>query len=638
MKLKQLLATAPILAHYDVKRKVIVECDASPYGLGACLLHEFEDGSQRPVFYVSRSLTSAESHYSQVEREALAIVFAVKRLHMFLYGRSFVLRTDHRPLLKIFGENSGLPATAVSRLQRWSVVLSEYNYEIEHIKGTSNVTADCLSRLPQKLSQSEEQFVVQAVEDHARDPCEYIPISAADVARASKSDPEISQAMQYLQHGWPTEVGEMIKPYFTYRNELSVESGCLVRGHRTVIPRVFRRSMLRELHSVHVGIVRMKAIARSFFWWPGIDNDIELLAKSCPQCLETSNAPAKDVPHSWVFPSEPFERVHVDYAEFHGQSYLLIVDAFSKWIDVYPVPNTTSLQTIHCLLNFISVYGIPKMIVSDNGPQFTSATFDQFCRENGINHKCTPPYHPASNGQVERIVQELKKALRVRPVGISERVQLSRFLFAYRNTPHSTTHVTPASLLFRKLPTTKFSFLKPSFAEAQRAQQSTPEVPKRSFEPGDSVLILNMRNGTGEKLLKATIQQRIGPVSYAVLYGEQVRHVHADHLRLDSAAASDTHASRFAEPEFSQPCSISSSALDAAAPNSSVSSPEAVLPAVSLPVTSESDPANDSIVSDSVADADVSSSPVSAPVCDSAVPVTRSARERKAPKRLITEI
>ena len=119
---------------------------------------------------ISRSLAKAEAHYSQIEREALAIVFAVKRLHIYLFGRSFVLCSDHKPLLHIFGEKYGLSATAVSRLQRWAVILSEYDYVFEHISGSSNAVADCLSRLPMDLTAAQEVATVSAVNEHAHDP------------------------------------------------------------------------------------------------------------------------------------------------------------------------------------------------------------------------------------------------------------------------------------------------------------------------------------------------------------------------------------------------------------------------------------------------------------------------------------
>ncbi|XP_065188286.1 uncharacterized protein K02A2.6-like [Sycon ciliatum] len=559
-KVKSLMADAPILAHFDINRKVIVECDASPYGLGACLLQEDDTGSRRPVCFVSRALSSAESHYSQIEREALAIVFAVKRLHMYLYGRPFVLRTDHKPLLRIFGPHSDMPATAVSRLQRWAVILSEYEYQIEHISGTANVIADCLSRLPLKLSEQQEATVVNAVLQHARDPCESLPVSAADVAAASKDDAVISRIMQYLQFGWPADTPDDLQAYRRCRNELTIESGCLVRGHRTVIPVQLRRALLQELHSVHLGIVRMKSVARSFFWWPGIDDDIKHLATSCRQCQDTANAPPKEAPHPWIYPSEPFERVHVDFAEHDGQHYFLLVDAYSKWLSVYKMSSTTTHQTLECLLSFLSTYGIPKTLVSDNGPQFTSHLFRQFCLENGISHKCTPPYHPASNGQVERCVQELKKALRTRPDNVSAGTQLHRFVFAYRNTPHSTTQVTPASLVFKKSPNVKFSLLKPNFSSSQRQRQTTASSTKRDYTPGDAVAVLNTRNGNGPKWIHGTIAERLGPLSYIVRTGEQTRHVHSDHLRMAESEREEETEQIELQPqpavEFRQPSTV----------------------------------------------------------------------------------
>ena len=153
----------------------------------------------------------------------------------------------------------------MSRLQRWAVILSEYDYSIEHIKGSSNVIADCLSRLPMKLSASQEEFVINAVSENARDPCQSIPVSAADVSVASKSDREIASVMQFVQYGWPSNINESLVPYHRCRDELTLEAGCLVRGYRTVIPAALQQTVLRDLHAVHVGVVRMKGVARSFF-------------------------------------------------------------------------------------------------------------------------------------------------------------------------------------------------------------------------------------------------------------------------------------------------------------------------------------------------------------------------------------
>eukprot|EP00117_Sycon_ciliatum_P048584 scpid24912/ scgid3571/ Uncharacterized protein K02A2.6 len=212
-KVKQFLATTPVMAHYDPTLPLVLECDASPTGIGAALVHIMPDQSIRPIVYVSRALSQAENHYSQIEREALAIVFAVRRLHQYLYGRRFILRTDHKPLVKIFGPHESLSKTSASRLQRWAVILAEYDYTIEHLAGKDNVIADCLSRLPLPLSASEERAVVHAVFSHSFDPCELIPIQAADVAKASKLDGEISLAMSYAQHGWPSSVSDRNTPH-----------------------------------------------------------------------------------------------------------------------------------------------------------------------------------------------------------------------------------------------------------------------------------------------------------------------------------------------------------------------------------------------------------------------------------------
>ena len=401
---------------------LILECDASAYGVGACLMHKMPDGSLLPVCYVSRSLAKAECNYSQIEREGLAIVYAVKRLHQYVYGQKFLLRTDHKPLLKIFGEKEGLPSTTAARLQRWAVVLSAYDHQIQYVKGGDNVVADCLSRLPVPLSDNDESVIVNA-NDQFFCPLDDFPITAANVATATQQDTTLSMVMMYVKHGWPTAVSSDVKPFVKVRNELSIEHGCLLWQQRVVVPVVFRRALLSEVHAYHLGVSRMKSLARGFFWWPGMDDDIVLIAAQCDVCQRFAKVPPTADIHHWAYASQPFERVHADFAEFESRHYLLLVDSYSKYVDVYEMDRDTSTKhTIHCVLRFISAYGSPTVLVTDNGPQFTAQEFELFCSVNGIKHKKTPPYHPASNGQVERVVQELKKHLRQSSSGIPESV------------------------------------------------------------------------------------------------------------------------------------------------------------------------------------------------------------------------
>lgn len=143
---KELLASTRVLAHYHVKQKAVVTCDASAHGLGAVLTQLDADGRERPVTYASRALTDAERNYSQIHKEALAIVFAVKKFHQYLFGRRFTLRTDHKPLVSIFGPGASIPSMTASRLQRWAIILSAYDFDIEYV-GTHDNAADCLSRM-----------------------------------------------------------------------------------------------------------------------------------------------------------------------------------------------------------------------------------------------------------------------------------------------------------------------------------------------------------------------------------------------------------------------------------------------------------------------------------------------------------
>jgi len=136
------------LVHYDVNKPLKLFCDALPHGLGACLVHVMPNGDERPVAYTSCTLSAAEQNYAQIEREALVVIFAVRQFHQYVYGRTFTLVTDHRPLCNILGEKEGIPPLAAARMQRWALVLSAYQYKMQHIPGNQNYCANYMSRLP----------------------------------------------------------------------------------------------------------------------------------------------------------------------------------------------------------------------------------------------------------------------------------------------------------------------------------------------------------------------------------------------------------------------------------------------------------------------------------------------------------
>jgi hypothetical protein len=234
--------------------------------------------------------------------------------------------------------------------------------------------------------------------------------------------------------------------FATRKDELTVEGGCVLWGMRVVIPKKWRERLLSELHRDHPGICKMKSIPPSYLWWPGLDSSIESLAKSCLECQAAKNSPPVAPLQPWAWPSRVFERVHIVFAgPFQGAMFLVAVDAYSKWPQVFVMPSTTVTKTIEALRQMFSMYGLPEHIVSDNGPQFTAEEFAVFTKTNGIRHTRSAPYHPATNGLAERFVQSLKQGLKASlSSGLPLIQRLSHFLLTYRSSVHSTTGVTPS--------------------------------------------------------------------------------------------------------------------------------------------------------------------------------------------------
>ena len=188
-----------------------------------------------------------------------------------------------------------------------------------------------------------------------------LPIVAADVRRGTRSDRVLGKVLRFTREGWPSAPPGEEFTYFQRKHEMSIENNCLLWGMRVIVPAVFREELLAELHQDHSGVVKMKCIARSHMWWPGMDSAIEKVAKSCEACHEAKQGPAKAPLNPWVWPSRPWQRIHVDYAgPFMGENFLLIIDAHSKWGEVVEMNSTTSSKTIAVLRQLFATYGLPQ--------------------------------------------------------------------------------------------------------------------------------------------------------------------------------------------------------------------------------------------------------------------------------------
>ena len=303
VKLKTLLSKDTVLTHFDPSVPIGISCDASKVGVGAVLFHRYQDGSERPIANISKSLTSSQRNYSQIQKEALAIIFALKKFYQFLFGRKFTLVTDHKPLLALFGPTKATPALAANRLARWALFLAQFNYTIEYRKSSEHQNADALSRLPvgEDLSFDREESeqdddTVCAIESLS---LQIRPTDSSLLQKESSKDPVLSKVMRFTKEGWPTNIStsDPIRKFMKISDSLSTCYGCLLYGSRVVIPNVFRSHVLQILHTGHFGIERMKKLARTAVYWPDIDEDIAKLCRSCQTCADHQNAPSKAAVH-----------------------------------------------------------------------------------------------------------------------------------------------------------------------------------------------------------------------------------------------------------------------------------------------------------------------------------------------------
>ncbi|XP_062698942.1 uncharacterized protein K02A2.6-like [Aedes albopictus] len=546
---KRILSSDLLLTHYDPKREIIVSADASSVGLGATISHKFPDGTVKVVQHASRALTKAEQGYSQPDREGLAIVFAVTKFHKMLFGRHFRLQTDHQPLLRIFGSKKGIPVYTANRLQRFALHLLLYDFDIEYVPTHKFGNADLLSRLINQHVKPDEDYVIASVnlEEDLRSVIsssrKMLPLHFRAVAQSTQADPLLRQVYHYVQNGWPQSklAGPDLQRFQSRQESLSVVDGCLMFAERLVIPSLHRKRCLEQFHRGHPGMQRMKALARSYAYWPSMDTDITDFVRACQQCASVARSPPHSPPMPWPKPTAPWQRVHVDYAgPIEGEYYLLAVDSFSKWPEIVQTTRITSAVTVSILRGLFARLGMPATLVSDNGTQFTSAEFAEFCTSNGIEHLTTAPFHPQSNGQAERFVDTFKRAVKkIREGRGSMQEALDTFLLTYRSTPNRALpdQKSASEVMFGRKIRTCLELLRPPPVRTPVPTSNDSKKP-RSFHRDDPVYAkLHVRNDW--KWVPGKIVEKIGDVMYNV-WVENRRMLRSHINQLRSRMATDS--------------------------------------------------------------------------------------------------
>ncbi|XP_031785932.1 uncharacterized protein K02A2.6 [Nasonia vitripennis] len=495
-----------VLVNYNPSLPLKLTCDASPKGLGAYISQPYEDGD-RPVAFASTRLTAAQENYSQIDKEAAAIIFGVTKFYDYLFGRKFLLKTDNKPLSRIFSPEKGIPKMATSRLQNWSYFLSAFDYEIEYISTRDNIVADTLSRLPINYVESNDVLETEGrfTYLHYVYSTNITCLNFKAVARETAKNETLSIVKRMVIEGWPDcslkSWPNELQPYALRKDEIHVEKECLMWGQRVIVPPKLREKVIEKLHESHFGIVKMKSLARSVVWWPNIDKNLEDKSKYCKWCVESKDNPIRMELTPWPWPSQPWQRLHADFAgPYLGQTYLLVIDAYSKWPEIFIMKNISAEATIEKFREMFTTHGLPNHIVTDSGTQFTSDEYKKFLKQLGIKQDFSAPKHPATNGAAENLVKTFKRKLKaiVQSSKVDVKIAIQMFLFSYRTTKHATTNETPANLLFKRELKTPLLLLRPETRYHVESKQYMQKKHfkgsrKENFEEGDVIMAKDFR-------------------------------------------------------------------------------------------------------------------------------------------------
>lgn len=489
-KAKELITNAPVLAFYDVSKPTVVSADSSSYGIGAVLMQS-HDNQLRPVAFASRTLTETEQKYAQIEKECLASVWACEKFDRYILGLpSFRLLTDHKPLVPLI---NGTDLNKVPlRCQRLLMRLMRYRPTAEHVKGKDMWVSDTLSRQPLKLTVNDIENIDE-IEQFVADVRSHWPMSdrrLVEMQKATADDATLQAAINYTVNGWPIygqDVPNDVKDYFNERTHLSVAQGLLIYDDRIVIPSSKRREVLQCIHEGHLGIDKCRDRASTGVWWPRITLEVKNIVKACEHCQIHKKAQQKESLHPTPLPDGPWKQVATDILEEKGVKHIVVVDQYSRYLELMRLYGTTSSAIIQKLKGVFARWGIPLKLVSDNGPQFSAKEFADFAENYGFEHHTTSPHHHQANGAAEKAVQTAKKILKQKDPFLA--------LMTYRATPVKATGYSPAQLAMGRQIRTRLPVLQskmntewPKHSEVQRNDERAKSTYSHYYRRGNHIM------------------------------------------------------------------------------------------------------------------------------------------------------
>ena len=521
-KIKDMLCETPILRYFDPKEaNIVLQCDASQSGLGACLMQ-----SGQPIGNVAHALTQAEKNYAQIEKELLAIVFAMEKYDTYLAaGVHTVVESDHKPLETIFKKSL---TSAPRRLQRMLLRLQKYDIEVVYKKGTQMYLADTLSRAyPPQGPGSELEMEIESV-----NMLSHLPICESTLEKlkqAASTDIMYKELSSVIKSGWPTEkekVSETVTDYFNFREELTIQDGLVFKGDRLVVPKSIRQELVGIIHnSSHLGIQSCLRRAREAVFWPKMNTEIETFIAKCEVCSVHRPTQQKEPMISHEVPDRPWQKVACDLFEIRGKHYVICVDYFSDFYEIDRLNvNMTANEVISKLKAHFARHGLPNTVVKDNGPPFNSQDFAKFACNYDFDHVTSSPGYAQSNGKAESAVKQAKLIM-IKALESGSDPFLG--LLAARNMPTEGINSSPAQRLFSRTAHTNLpvvsTLLKPEVVETRsklldRKAKQTAYYDRNAKELGElhKGEIVRFTTRPGDKWRKAKVIEKVDIRSYLV--------------------------------------------------------------------------------------------------------------------------
>ena len=323
----------------------------------------------------------------------LTVVFGCKRFHTYVYGKEFVVESDHKPLKMISLKKL---ISAPPRLHQMLLEIHGYDHTIKYHPGREITLADGLSWLPNKSknTQADLDLKIQFLQ--------FSTEKMTELKEESRKDPEIAAPREVITEGWPDKVRELpspLKSFWSFRDELAVEDSLVLKGERIFIPQTLRSGILKRIHMSHQGIEKCKLRARTCVYWPSLKTDIEGVTRGCEICQEYHLSQPKETLMPHEIPSRPWQVIASDLFFLEGKNYMLVSDYYSKFNFVRKMSAPCVSQVVvKAMKEIFSEHGVPEKVISDNGRYYDCETFKEFAKWWGFDHITSSPTFAQSNG------------------------------------------------------------------------------------------------------------------------------------------------------------------------------------------------------------------------------------------------